>query len=184
MNDAMFERAVAEVLLREGGYVNNPADPGGPTNWGITIPTLRTLGDRDGDGHLDGDLDRDGDIDAADIRALPQRVAVQIYRLQFWERYRYGDLPDGIGLKVFDTAVWTGPGRSHRLLQQSLRSLGILVSEDGVLGPKTRRAVASVRADVLLQVYRGLLAAFLRQLVLKRPSHTVFLRGWLRRAYK
>ena len=59
-----------EIVHREGGYVNDPDDPGGATNFGVTIHTMRRLG---------LDLDRDGDVDTADVRALTQTQAVDIF---------------------------------------------------------------------------------------------------------
>ncbi|MCB1366762.1 MAG: peptidoglycan-binding protein, partial [Rhodobacteraceae bacterium] len=67
----------SEIVDREGGYVNDPNDPGGATNYGVTIHTMRRLG---------LDLDGDGDVDAADVRALPRARAVAIFIEHYYQR--------------------------------------------------------------------------------------------------
>jgi lysozyme family protein len=176
-----FAAAVAVVLAHEGGFVHHPADPGGATNYGITLSTLRGLHD---DGWLNGDLDGDGDVDAEDIRILPREMAVEIYREQWWNRYGYGDLPGSVAVKTFDLAVVCGPGRAHRLLQQALRAAGRPVVVDGILGPKTRQAAREALTCALVPALRSEAAGFFRGLAIARPALETFLAGWLNRAYE
>ena len=172
-----LERALEVIRMHEGGYVDHPADPGGPTKFGISLRFLRAQG-------IDlGDVDGDGDVDAADVRSLSWDMAADIYRREFWDRYSYDRLPAPVSVKVMDLAVNVGPSQAHRLLQRALRATGKDVTEDGVLGPQTMDAC-------ILAVYGGLPAAlrseaagFYRVLVARRPALGSFERGWLARAY-
>lgn len=86
---ADFAHAIDNVLAHEGGFVDHESDPGGATNWGISSRFLAGVGD-----------DRD-------VRNLSRADAIELYRVHFWERYRYEDLPDGISTKVFNISVNT-----------------------------------------------------------------------------
>jgi lysozyme family protein len=96
--------AIKETLKWEGGYTNNPADPGGPTNWGITIIDARKYWKKD--------------ASAADVKAMPLDVAVSIYRNKYWVNkfYNCDDLPTGVDLTVFDFGVNSGPARAVKYL--------------------------------------------------------------------
>lgn len=187
MTETRFDIAVETVLAHEGGFVDDPVDPGGATNYGISLRFLRANGalDRDGDGHPDGDLDFDGDIDHADIRLLTKAQAAQIYRHRFWNKYGYERMPSTIGEKVFDLAVNMGPIQAHKLLQRALRSCGADIADDGLIGPVTwktlfhhehqRRAIHAALCSEAAGFYRALAAA--------KPAMRKYLPGWLNRAY-
>lgn len=173
-----FERALAQVLAHEGGFVDDPADSGGATNWGISLRLLREL--------PQGDLDGNGKIDSQDIRCLTREQAGEFYRIHWWERYGYQDFPEAIGIKVFDLAVNMGPRPAHRLLQRAVRACGEQVVEDGILGPQSRQAcarVTSITTEVLLAALRSEAAGYYRALCIQHPHLSRFRRGWLRRAY-
>lgn len=119
MGDA-FERAVAIVLEREGGYVNDPRDPGGETKYGISKRAYPAL----------------------DIAALTVDDAKAIYRRDYWDACQCGQMPADVALLVFDCAVNQGVDTAKRLLQEAA---GVTV--DGAIGPKTI-AAAVVRKDL------------------------------------
>jgi len=166
-------------MPHEGGYSDHPADPGGPTNWGISLRFLRAQG-------ADiGDVDGDGDIDAADVRHLPIDIAMQLYRREFWDRYRYSRLPDLVAIKVFDLAVVMGPCPATRCLQRALRACGRSdIAEDGVIGPVTLQAAQTAPSQIAVRAALSSEAAcHFKMLVAKRADLGAFLHGWLRRAY-
>lgn len=180
--DYAFDAALTVVLEHEGGYVDDPDDPGGATNWGVSLRTLRALGD------LEFDVDGDGDIDADDIKALSRDDAGAFYRKVFWDRHGYGRFGDlMVATKVFDLAVNMGPGGGHKVLQRALRACGQDMADDGVLGPQTLAAVIAVirsfGAEALLAALRSEAAGYYRSLIAAKPVRAKYERGWLRRAY-
>jgi lysozyme family protein len=115
------------IVAREGGYVNDPDDPGGATKYGVTIHTMRRLG---------LDLDRDGDVDARDVKLLTYDQAVEIFIEHYFERPRIAELPKVLHATVFDMYVNAG-GNAVKILQRLLNEFQENVTVDGALGPKT-----------------------------------------------
>lgn len=182
-DDSIFAQAIAHVLSHEGGFVDDPKDPGGATNFGISLRLARKLGDLDGDGKLDLDIDGDGDVDIDDIRRLTRAQATMIYKTVFWDMYGYAHLTLSLGMRVFDFAVNMGPVPAHTLLQRALRACGNRVQEDGRIGPKTMQACQTVGPAFVIPALRSEAAGFYRQLVAQRPASAKYLEGWLNRAY-
>ena len=119
-----------EIVAREGGFVNDPDDPGGATNHGVTIHTLRRLGI---------DVNRDTRIDVADVKALTRAQAVEIYLEHYYTRPGIAALPEVLQASVFDMYVNAG-GNSVKLLQRLLTDMGFACDPDGAIGPHTVRA--------------------------------------------
>lgn len=179
-DDAGFVTALqlADTFDTEGGYVDDPDDPGGATNHGISLRFLRGLGDPE------LDLDGDGDLDADDVRALTRDDAAELIYAHFWQGYRYADLPTEIGAKVFDLGVNMGPRPIGRCLQRAVRAVhGPRLVEDGVIGPKTLRAVDQVYGPALLPALRSEAAGYYRVLIARDPTREKYQEGWLTRAY-
>lgn len=183
--DRRFLSAVETVLTHEGGFVHDPDDPGGATNWGVSLRWLVSIGeiDLDADGFHDFDYDRDGDVDADDIRRMPRADAIQLYHDRIWIPGGYAALPAGAGEKIFDLAVNMGHRQAVRLLQRACRAMGGQLADDGVLGPITRGTVLRLSNQPLLHPIRSEAAGFYRSLAAARPPLDKFLNGWLRRAY-
>ena len=121
------ESIAAEIVRREGGYVNDPDDPGGATNHGVTIHTMKGLG---------MDLNRDGKVDASDVRALTAEQAAAIYVRHYFQAPRLNLLPTAIQASVFDMQVNAG-ANAVRILQRLTAVFGKPLKEDGVVGPVT-----------------------------------------------
>jgi lysozyme family protein len=154
-----FAECVSVVLKHEGGFVDHPRDPGGATNMGIT---LRTLRDWRGDDSLTADA----------VRDLTEAEAREIYLARYWNPVRGDELPPGVDLAVFDWAVHGGVGRAARDLQTVL---GVTV--DGAIGRQT--VEAAKRADHA-EVIRAVCERRLNHLR-SRPHWDAFGRGWERR---
>ncbi|HEY2525920.1 MAG TPA: glycosyl hydrolase 108 family protein [Candidatus Binataceae bacterium] len=162
-----FERAVARLLGDEGGYADNPADPGGATKFGISRREYPDL----------------------DIASLTRAQAIAIYYRDWWQRYRYSDLPGAIGAKVFDLAVNIGPDHATRCLQRALRACGRRVAEDGEMGRATATAAAGANQLALAAALRSEAAGYYRALAALERGRRAggdreFLSGWLNRAYE
>lgn len=126
-----------EIVAREGGFVNDPDDPGGATNFGVTIGTMRRLG---------MDLDGDQDIDVADVKRLTRDQARDIFIQHYFERPGIRRLPDSLHATVFDMYVNAG-ANAVKILQRLLSDMGQSVSVDGVIGPQTAAAAALAQAQ-------------------------------------
>lgn len=158
-----FLRAVEVVLEHEGGYVCDPADPGGETKFGISKRSYPAL----------------------DIKKLTREQAIAIYRRDWWNRYSYGEIKDqAVATKVFDLSVNVGPVRAHKILQLAVNFVtdsNLVV--DGIMGPKTIEATNAAPPERLLQVLRYKAAEYYYSLAKTRKEARVFLFGWLNRAY-
>lgn len=128
------EEIAEEIVAREGGYVNDPHDPGGATNYGVTIHTMR---------RLNIDLDRDGDVDVRDVRLLTRKHAVDIFIQHYYHKPRIALLPEMLQASVFDMYVNAG-GNAVKILQRLLGHYGKDLAVDGALGPVTAAAAQSV----------------------------------------
>ena len=182
--DGRFDAAVREVFRHEGGLSLDPDDPGGATQYGISLRFLQKAGDLDGDGWLDGDLDRDGDVDVDDIRAMTPEAAAEFYRSRFWDRYGYGRFDLVVGGKVFDLAVNMGPANAHRCLQRAARAVPPHpeLELDGILGSQTRGVVLKLAPHPLRVALRADCAWHYRRLVERRAALEKYLNGWVNRA--
>jgi len=121
---SQFDQIIDRILAHEGGYVNNPRDPGGETQWGISKRSYPHL----------------------NIRALTRKDAIEIYRRDFWQRVQGDSLPRAFAFQAVDAAVNHGIGNSVRWMQ---RAAG--VADDGIIGPRTMAAVAvQDSADLVL----------------------------------
>ncbi|MCB5198263.1 peptidoglycan-binding protein [Loktanella sp. TSTF-M6] len=176
------EQIAAEIVAREGGFVDDPDDPGGATQHGVTIHTLRRLG---------LDLDGDGDVDAADVRRISRDRAVQIYIQHYFEAPRIGTLPDALHASVFDMYVNAG-NNAVKILQRLFNRMRLDVQVDGVIGAQT--ATAAVRAmeaapDHLVDAYGIARRNYYYALADQRPASRKYARrrdggrgGWITRA--
>lgn len=159
-----FRVAIETVLRHEGGYVKDPNDPGGETNWGISKRSYPHL----------------------DIARLTRDDAIAIYRRDWWDRYGYHRIKSiDVATKVMDLAVNMGAPAAHGCLQRALHACGQRhVAIDGQIGPQTITACNQVKPRVaLLAALRAEAAAHYRGLIERRPDLARYERGWLNRAY-
>jgi lysozyme family protein len=119
-----------EIVAREGGFVNDPADPGGATNHGVTIHTMRRLGI---------DLTGDNRVTVEDVKRLTAAKATQIFIEYYHQRPNLGALPESLQPSVFDMYVNAG-ANAVKVLQRLLSDMGFTCDPDGAIGPATIRA--------------------------------------------
>lgn len=178
-----FDKAIKTVLKHEGGFVNDPVDPGGATNFGVSIRYLRDRGDLNKDGKLDGDFDFDGDIDVADIKSMTLEQAIEIYKTGFWDNNKLDNIKSYIiAERVFDMIVNMGPRQAGRIVQQACNYFGKGLTVDGAMGDKTFAAVNEIDEDKLIREIRFNHVTFYLNLIAQKPDLGKYRNGWLRRA--
>lgn len=153
-----FPACLPVILASEGGFVDDPQDPGGATNLGVTLATLSSW------------LGRGASI--AEVEALTAPAVAPIYLARYWNPSHAGDCPPGVDLMVFDEAVNQGVGRALASLQLSL-----CLTPDGAFGPATKAALGRADAADLIHA----IAANRETHYCALPSFPRFGRGWLSR---
>ena len=153
-----FEASLAHVLQSEGGFVNNPADPGGMTNLGCTKAVWEEFV-----GHP---------VSEADMRGLTPADVAPLYKRKYWDKVSGDDLPAGLDYSVFDAAINSGPGRAAKWLQEAVG-----VEADGAIGKGTLAAVAAFDVQELIKAYNDKRLGFLQGL----PTFGTFGKGWTNR---
>lgn len=176
-------RQIAQAIVaREGGFVDDPDDPGGVTKYGVTIHTMRRLG---------LDLTGDGAVTRTDVRALSKAQAVDVFLEHYFERPKVKRLPEILHPSVFDMYVNAGAQAVH-ILQTMLRQMGYEVAVDGVIGPNTAGAchnAANPDPTVLRDCYGIARRNYYFRLADRKASLRKYARtrsggkgGWIRRA--
>ena len=151
-----FDDIIEVVLEHEGGYVNDPKDPGGETNFGVAKRS-----------HPD-----------VDIKNLTKEGAIEIYKETYWDRNKVESLSENLRHIYFDMCVNQGRGRAVKILQQSANAKGAGLKVDGGMGPKTIGAMKGVELD-RVRAYR---VKYYADLVTRKPDLEKFYFGWFRRA--
>ena len=172
-----IDQLIDNLLAREGGYVNHPADRGGATKFGVTEAVARAHGY------------------TGPMSMLPRGEAAAIYRRLYWLRPRFDQVASRaprIASELFDTVANMGPGGGATFLQRALTALNRNakdfgdITPDGRIGPKTLAALDAflkLRGDggetVLLRALEALQGERYVSLAERRPANEAFLYGWL-----
>ena len=154
---SMFDDAIEILLADEGGYVDNPKDPGGKTNFGITEATARDFGYFD------------------DMKDLPRTVAIKIYSdMGYWGE-ELNDLPFGVAFSIFEARVMHGVSRANKMVQSICG-----VKQDGIFGPKTKAALSSMHPAMFCLLFNCHRLDFIARV----PRFNYFGAGWVARITK
>ncbi len=159
-----FISLVEKLLDHEGGFSDHPSDPGGCTNFGITIGTL-------------GDW-RGNKVTCQEVHDLKRDEAKEIYFAKYWNAVKADMLPAGVDYIVFDFGVNAGVSRSARTLQSILAKRDPSLKVDGAIGPLTIAALAKASPRAVIDEFHEAKMAFYRGL----PTWDTFGNGWTNRA--
>ncbi|MFZ2287603.1 MAG: glycosyl hydrolase 108 family protein [Bacteroidales bacterium] len=132
-----FEESFTKLLGHEGGYVNNPKDPGGETNWGISKRSYPN----------------------EDIKNLTQGRAKEIYYKDFWLPCHLDKLPTEVRFDLFDAAVNSGPEQAIKWLQEAVG-----VTQDGAVGPITEKVCSILPGGIIHARFNGVRLEFMTDL--------------------
>ena len=178
-----------DIVQREGGYVDNPDDPGGATNHGISLPYARQHG-------LLFDFNGDGVVDASDIQQITVEQAVECFLMDFYKTPHFDALSEALQPEVMDFAVNAGCSEAVKALQQPLDRIRTarddlarmvpVVTVDGELGPETenaaRNCVKVLGESVVVNSYTTTRESYYRTIARDNPHLGIFLNGWIARA--
>ena len=153
-----FDEIIEVVLEHEGGYVNDPKDPGGETNFGIAKRS-----------HPD-----------VDIKNLTKEGAKEIYKEVYWDKNKVESLPEELWHIYFDMCVNQGKSRAVKIIQRAVNGKGGSLTVDGGLGPMTIAAIGKSRVE--LDRVRAYRVKYYADLVTKKPDLERFYFGWFKRA--
>ncbi|TDN42118.1 glycoside hydrolase family 108 protein [Haemophilus haemolyticus] len=154
MSTLTFLDIFNRLIGHEGGYVNDPRDPGGETNWGITKRTAQANGYQ------------------GNMRVMTRDQAFKIYYSAFWLRYQCDKMPEAVAYQFFDAAVNHGLGNASRMLQRAVN-----VADDGIIGNMTIAAIKKMAiSDVIMRLNAERLEFYC-----KLGTFATFGKGWVRR---
>ena len=149
-----FDKAFELLIGNEGGYVNNPADPGGETNWGITRAVA-----------IDNGY-------TGNMKSMPKETAKQIYKKMYWEKLQCDQLSFVVAFQLFDAGVNHGNSQAVKFLQRALS-----VVDDGVIGAKTIATTNSLDDLQIVMLFNAERIEFYSSL----KTFSTFGKGWVRR---
>ena len=150
-----FSKCFALIIQDEGGYVNDPRDPGGRTNLGVTQRNWETYLNRS--------------VTEIEMRKLTPSDVKTFYKVMYWDKLRGDQLPSGVDYAAFDLAVNSGVSRAARYLQQIAG-----VTQDGVIGPKSLEAIAACDPAQTVDALCDMRLEFLKRL----STFDRFGKGW------
>ncbi len=150
-----FKEIIKVVLIKEGGYVNDPTDRGGETNFGISKRAFPNV----------------------DIKNLTEEQAIDIYYIHYWVKGRCNQVPESLKKIYFDMCVNFGIRGAVRVLQETANSVGANIRVDGLLGPNTSKSIKNLKEE-RVRAFRMLRFA---KIVISKPEQVKFWYGWYRR---
>ncbi len=173
-----YRDAIKKVLEHEGGFVNNPLDKGGATNWGVTQTTYNQ--------YMSAKLGKTYSSTVDEIKKMPMDIAIDIYKKLYWDKIQGDKIRKyTVALAIFDQAINRGVSSAVKQAQRVVKKLDPMgfakITEDGVMGPATLTALNSIAEKPFIDNYLSESKLFYQNIVQRNPSQSVFLTGWLNR---
>ena len=153
-----FQKSLELMLKSEGGFSNDPHDPGGMTNLGVTRRAWEAYVQRQ--------------VNEDEMRGLTPEIVAPFYKARYWNPCKCDELPLGVDYAVFDFAVNAGVSRASKTMQSALGT-----AADGIVGPATIGVAVNADPDHFLEKFSAAKEQFYRGL----PTFKHFGKGWLRR---
>ena len=150
-----WDKSFAMVIKSEGGFVNNPKDPGGMTNLGVTRANWQAYLNRD--------------VTESEMRALTPDTVKPFYKTMYWDKIKGDQLPSGVDYAAYDLAVNSGTGKAAKFLQEIAG-----VAADGVIGPKSLEAINACNPEQTVEALCDMRMDFLKRL----STFGTFGKGW------
>jgi lysozyme family protein len=170
--EGRFQYSIGVILEHEGGLTDDPQDPGGLTNYGISLKFGQSIG-----------------LDAEDIRKMTPEKAAEIYRKYWWDQNHYAGFNDvEVVSKLFDISVNMGCTMGNMILQKAINETAIMeliplrLTVDGVIGGKTINAANKLDPHKLRERLREGMKNRYLDILERHPRMEVFRKGWLKRA--
>ena len=157
-----YDNAFELLIKNEGGYVNDPHDHGGETNWGVTKAAWSEYLGRA--------------INEGEMKALTREDVKPFYKKMYWDKCHCDELPSGLDYIVFDFAVNAGTGQAAKFLQRAVGA-----DADGVIGKNTLALIDATHIADMLEAFSNQKRDFYRAIVARNPTQAKFLNGWLNR---
>lgn len=181
MIDETFKKSMEYLHFLEGGISDNPYDLGGYTKYGISLRFLKLIGEED------GDFNNDGHVTKEDLNVMSYSDAVELYHKYFWNHYKIDIMPfNTVIIKSYLLTMYVNlRGRvANRTLQRAIKACGINIIDDGVIGPRSLKAMDKIIShNYLLPALKAELSSVYRNIVRNNSSQQEFINGWLNRAY-
>ncbi len=155
---ANFDEAIEITLKHEGGYVNDPSDNGGETNFGISSRAYPNI----------------------DIKNLTEDEAKTIYKQDYWDKLKADEIESqNVASALFDTAVNMGVRTASKMIQSCLDT-----QTDGYIGANSLKAINATNEELLLLRFKLAKIARYAYITEKRPANKKYLLGWINRTLK
>lgn len=168
--------SIPVVLVHEGGWVSDPVDPGGETNYGWSMMNIRHLG-------LTKEELGIPNWNPGCLKFMTVDTAKMLYKKYYWDKYGYSGLTgQNPATKIFDCGVNCGPVRAHEMAQEAANDCGQSLSTDGILGPKSIAGINAVDAAKFMPAMKHRMELYYTNLVQQKPQLAKFLPNWLHRA--
>lgn len=174
---ATFEAAIPIILAHEGGWVSDPDDRGGETNFGISTLIIER------EGITNEQLGLPPGRPAGWMKPMKVGAANFLYRHLFWDKYHYDQVSDQlVATKIFDCGVNCGPTQAHKLAQRAASACGHAVTDDGNLGPKSVAAINACDPKAFMLAMKTQMEGYYEAIIKNRPANAKFRNNWMKRA--
>ena len=166
-----FEEIIEVVLAHEGGFVDDPDDKGGATNWGVTQAVWEDF--------------LEDEFTSEDVKGFTREQAIELYKEEFWIPSQSEKLPEEIREVYFDMCVNHGQRNAVKILQSAVNAKGGDITVDGGIGPNTIKASSALKLWELQVERSGFYwnLVFVGSFYGKRNNQAKFIRGWIRRCF-